>query len=128
MTGTARGDRILIRNLRAFGHHGVLAEEAERGQVFVVDLDLSLDLAPAGSADELDRTVDYGALTARVAELVAGTRRQLLEAVASDVAALVLADQRVLEVRVRVTKPHAPLGVDAEVAVEVVRGRGSDDR
>jgi dihydroneopterin aldolase len=128
MTRTARGDRILIRNLRVFGHHGVLAEEAERGQVFVVDLDLWLDLAAAGSSDELDRTVDYGALTARVAELVAGTRRQLLEAVASDVAALVLADQRVLEARVRVTKPHAPIGVDAEVGVEVVRGRGGDDR
>lgn len=128
MTRTARGDRILIRNLRVFGHHGVLAEEAERGQVFVVDLDLWLDLAAAGSSDELDRTVDYGALSARVAELVAGTRRQLLEAVASDVAALVLADQRVLEVRVRVTKPHAPLVVDAEVGVEVVRGRGGDDR
>lgn len=126
MTGTAQGDRILIRNLRVFGHHGVLAEEAQRGQVFVVDLDLALDLEPAGRSDELDRTVDYGALTARVAELVAGTRRQLLEAVASDVATLVLADERVLQVRVRVTKPHAPLGVDAEVAVEVVRGRGGD--
>lgn len=126
MTRTARGDRILIRNLRVFGHHGVLAEEAQRGQVFVVDLDIALDLEPAGRSDELDRTVDYGALTARVAELVAGTRRQLLEAVASDVAALVLTDERVLQVRVRVTKPHAPLGVDAEVAVEVVRGRGGD--
>jgi dihydroneopterin aldolase len=85
-----------------------------------------MDLAPAGRSDELDRTVDYGALTARVAELVAGRRRQLIEAVAEDVASLVLDDDRVRQVRVRVTKPHAPLGVDAEVAVEVVRGRGGD--
>jgi dihydroneopterin aldolase len=123
MTSTAAGDRILIRNLRVFGHHGVLAEEAERGQVFVVDLDLAVDLAAAGRSDDLERTIDYGALTARVAELVAGTRRQLLEAVAEDVAALVLADRRVSQVRVRVTKPHAPIAVDAEVAVELVRGR-----
>jgi dihydroneopterin aldolase len=128
MSGTAQGDRILIRNLRVFGHHGVLAEEAARGQVFVLDLDLSMDLEPAGRSDELDRTVDYGGLTARVADLVAGSRRQLLEAVAADVADLVLADERVLGVRVRVTKPHAPLGVDAEVAVEVVRGRWGDAR
>jgi dihydroneopterin aldolase len=126
MTGTAAGDRILIRNLRVLGHHGVLAHEAERGQVFVVDLDLAVDLAPAGRSDELDRTIDYGALTARVAELVAGSRRQLIEAVAEDVAALVLADRRVSRARVRVTKPHAPIAVDAEVAVEVVRGRGGD--
>jgi dihydroneopterin aldolase len=126
MTGTAAGDRILIRNLRVLGHHGVLAHEAERGQVFVVDLDLAVDLAPAGRSDELDRTIDYGALTARVAELVAGSRRQLIEAVAEDVAALVLADRRVSRARVRVTKPHAPIAADAEVAVEVVRARGGE--
>jgi len=127
MTRTAAGDRILIRNLRVFGHHGVLPGEAEQGQVLVVDLDLALDLAPAGRSDELDRTVDYGGLAARVAELVARCRRRLIEAVAEDVAGLVLADERVREVRVRVTKPHAPLGVDAQVAVEVVRGRRGGD-
>ncbi len=126
MTPTGWRDRIMIRNLRVFAHHGVLPEEAERGQMFVIDLDLALDLEPAGRSDELDQTLDYGGLTARVAELVAGKRRQLLEAVACDVADLALADQRVLEVRVRITKLHAPLGVDAEVAVEVVRGRGGD--
>jgi dihydroneopterin aldolase len=120
---SAGRDRILVRNLRVFGHHGVLPEEAERGQVFVIDLDLSLDLGPAGRSDDLDRTIDYGGLTGRVAELVATRRRNLVEAVAQDVADLVLADGRVREVRVRVTKPRAPLPVDAQVAVEVVRGR-----
>jgi dihydroneopterin aldolase len=128
MSRTAQGDRIMIRNLRVFAHHGVLPEEAERGQVFVIDLDLTLDLEPAGRSDELERTIDYGALSARVAELVATRRRRLLEAVAADVADLALADQRVDQVRVRVTKPHAPLGVDAEVAVEVVRGQREEYR
>ncbi|HZD71447.1 MAG TPA: dihydroneopterin aldolase [Actinomycetes bacterium] len=116
-------DRILVRNLRVFGHHGVLPEEAEHGQVFVIDLDLAVDLRPAGRSDDLERTVDYGTLTGRVAELVAARRRNLVEAVAEDVADLVLADGRVREVRVRVAKPHASLPADAEVAVEVVRGR-----
>jgi 7,8-dihydroneopterin aldolase/epimerase/oxygenase len=117
-------DRILVRNLRVFAHHGALPEEGERGQVFVIDLDLRLDLGPAGRSDDLERTVDYGGLTGRVAELVAARRRNLIEAVAQDVADLVLADGRVREVRVRVSKPHAPLPVDAEVAVELVRARG----
>jgi dihydroneopterin aldolase len=128
MTRTTQGDRIMIRNLRVFAHHGVLPSEAEQGQVFVIDLDLALDLEPAGRSDELERTIDYGALTTRVAELVASRRRQLLEAVASDVADLALADQRVDQVRVRVTKPHAPLGADAEVAVEVLRAREEEYR
>jgi dihydroneopterin aldolase len=116
-------DRILLSGLRVRGHHGVLAHEAQLGQVFVVDLELALDLGPAGRADDLDRTVDYGSLAGRVAELVGGRPRKLLEAVAEDVAQLVLADERVRQVRVRVTKPQAPLPVDAHVAVEITRDR-----
>jgi dihydroneopterin aldolase len=58
-----------------------------------------------------------------VAEVVGGRPRRLLEAVAEDVADLVLADERVRQVRVRITKPQAPLPVDATVAVEIVRDR-----
>src|SRR6266536_489157 len=128
LVGTSRKGFIgralaLPQHERVEGTAATVVWVVERGQVFVIDLDLALDLEPAGRSDELDHTIDYGGLTARVAELVAGNRRQLLEAVAADVADLALADQRVEQVRVRVTKPHAPLGVDAEVAVEVVRGR-----
>ena len=38
-----------------------------------------------------------------------------------DVARVALADPRVTDARVRVTKPHAPLPVDASVEVEIVR-------
>ena len=48
---------------------------------------------------------------------------ELLEAVAEDLAQLVLADERVRQVRVRVTKPQAPLPVDGSVAVEITRDR-----
>ena len=67
--------------------------------------------------------MDYGSLAGRVAEVVGGRPRKLLEAVAEDVAQLVLADERVRQVRVRVTKPQAPLPVDASVAVEITRDR-----
>ena len=117
------GDRILLTGLRVRGRHGVLPHEAQLGQVFVVDLELVLDLAPAGRSDDLGRTVDYGSLASRVAEVVGGRPRQLLEAVAEDVADLVLADDRVRQVRVRVAKPQAPLPVDATVAVEITRDR-----
>jgi dihydroneopterin aldolase len=120
------GDRIQLRGLRVFGRHGVLPHETELGQVFVIDLELALDLAAAGRDDDLAQTVDYGKLAGRVAELVAGRPHRLVEAVAEDVAGLVLADGRVREVRVRVAKPHAPLPVDAaEVAVELVRARST---
>jgi dihydroneopterin aldolase len=101
----------------------VLPHEAQLGQVFEVDLELVVDLTAAGRTDDLALTVDYGSLAGRVAEVVGGRPRRLLEAVAEDVAQLVLADERVRQVRVRVTKPQAPLPVDARVAVEITRDR-----
>jgi dihydroneopterin aldolase len=55
--------------------------------------------------------------------VVSATSHNLIETVAQDVAELVLRDEHVRDVRVRVTKPHAPLPVDAEVSVELVRTR-----
>ena len=48
----------------------MLPEEHQRAQPFEVDLDLELDLRPAGRSDRLADTVDYGAVT----EAVAGRR------------------------------------------------------
>lgn len=117
-------DRIEIRGLRVRAQHGVLPHEQEIGQVFVVDLDLDVDLTAAASSDALADTVDYGALSRSVAEAVATTRFDLIERLAGHVADLALSDDRVVAVRVRVAKPHAPLAVDAaEVAVVLRRER-----
>ena len=118
-------DRIRLSGLRVFAHHGALPHERELGQVFVIDVDLGMDLEPAGRSDDLAMTVHYGELAQAVHALVHATARQLIEAVAEDVAALVLRDERVHDVRVKVTKPHAPLPVDAEVAVEITRSRAT---
>jgi dihydroneopterin aldolase len=115
-------DRIELRGLRVRGHHGVLAHERRDGQDFVVDLVLHLDLAPAGVSDDLADTVDYGALAERAAAVVAGPPRQLIEAVAADVAEQVLTDPRVVEVEVTLHKPQAPIPLAFDdVAVVVAR-------
>jgi dihydroneopterin aldolase len=115
-------DRIELRGLRVRGHHGVLDHERRDGQDFVVDLVLHLDLAPAGATDDLADTVDYGALAERAAAVVAGPPRQLIEAVAADVAEQVLTDPRVGEVEVTLHKPQAPIPLAFDdVAVVVLR-------
>jgi len=115
-------DRIELRGLRAVGTHGVLAEEQARAQPFEIDLDLDVDLGPAGRSDELTDTVDYGALAERVAAVVTGERHALLERVAERIAAEALADPRVRSVTVTVRKLRPPVPVDLAVAaVTVVR-------
>jgi dihydroneopterin aldolase len=73
------------------GVHGILEEERSRAQPFEIDLDVEMDLAPAGSSDDLAQTVDYGALAELAVSVVAGPSVGLLERLAEMIASAVLA-------------------------------------
>jgi 7,8-dihydroneopterin aldolase/epimerase/oxygenase len=119
------GDRVLLRGMVFYGHHGVLPEERERGQRFVIDVTLAADLREAGRTDDLTRTVDYAVVYDEVRQVVEGPPRKLLETVAEEIAARLLQGALVDEVRVRVTKPEPPIaGATGAVGVEIVRRRG----
>lgn len=119
-------DRIALTGIRGWAHHGVLDHEGELGQRFVADVVLEVDLAAAGTSDDLADTVDYGAVAATVHDRLTSPTHQLVEAVAADVAAAVLAhDRRITAVEVTVHKPHAPVTVDLDdVAVTIRREQG----
>lgn len=117
-------DTVALRGLRARGFHGVLPEERENGQVFVVDAVLHLDTAPAAASDDLTQTVDYSDLAARLVAIVVGEPVNLIETLASRLARCCLEDERVDRVEITVHKPDAPVGVDFDdVTVCVVRER-----
>ena len=79
-------DTIERRGLRALGRHGVLEEEKARAQPFEVDLDLEVDLQAAGRSDDLNDTVDYGAVTDAVRAVIEGEHCDLLEHLADRIA------------------------------------------
>jgi dihydroneopterin aldolase len=118
------GDQIEIRGLRALGVIGVCPEEQVRAQPFEVDLDLTVDLAAAGRTDDLDQTVDYGAVAAAAERVVAAEHHLLLERVAQRIAEVALAFDRVEAVRVTIRKLRPPLPQDvATTAVTITRTR-----
>ncbi len=122
-------DRILLEGMVFHGRHGTLPAERELGQPFVVDVELRLDLRPAGLADDLSQTVDYGEVHRRAREVVEGEPVNLTETVAERIAAAILENHPSAEsVRVRVTKPHVRLDntVLAGSAVEILRHRDTD--
>ena len=63
-------DRLAVRGIEAFGHHGVFDFERRDGQVFVADLVLGLDCRSAARSDDLRDTVDYGSLVAKVKDAI----------------------------------------------------------
>jgi 7,8-dihydroneopterin aldolase/epimerase/oxygenase len=118
-------DRIVLRGIRAQGHHGVYAFERERGQMFRVDAVLELDTRPAASDDHLERTVNYAELAKKLWTVLASEPVNLLETLAQRLADVCLAYPLVDAVEITVHKPQAELGVPFDdVAVTIRRERG----
>lgn len=117
-------DRIVLTNLRFEAIHGAFAWEREAAQPFEVDVELWLDLRPAGTTDDLARTVDYGHVYDAVAAVVLGPPRSLLESIAEAIATDLLARFPAEAVVVRVRKPGVRLGGPLDhAAVEITRAR-----
>jgi dihydroneopterin aldolase len=117
-------DQVALRGLRVRGRHGVLDAERELGQTFVLDVVLHLDTRAAAAGDDLTRTVHYGILAERVAEVVAGEPVALVETLAQRVADVALEPEPVVAVDVTVHKPQAPVTVPfADVEVRIRRWR-----
>jgi len=118
-------DRIVLTNLRFEARHGVHGWERETAQPFEVDVELWLDLAPAGRSDDLAATIDYGLVYDEVALVLDGPPRNLLESLAESVArGLLTRFDTVDEVVVRVRKPAVRLGGPLDHAsVEIQRRR-----
>ncbi len=117
-------DHITLRGLRVRGFHGVLESERRDGQDFVIDVTLTVDLRQAGVSDALDDTVDYAALSERLAAIVAGEPVNLIETLAKRLADACLAHPLVEGAEITVHKPSAPVSVALDdVSVNVVRRR-----
>jgi len=117
-------DRIVLTGLRVRGNHGVFDHEKREGQDFLVDVTVWIDLGGAAASDDIADTLHYGELAERVAAIVGGEPRDLIETVAAEIAEDVLTDERVHAVEATVHKPTAPIPLTfADVAVTVRRSR-----
>ena len=115
-------DELTITGIECFAHHGVFEHERSDGQVFVIDLTLGVDTAPAAASDDLRDTVDYGSLVGQVKNAVESEPVDLIETLADRIARMCLSDGRVEWARVTVHKPDAPIAASfADVALTIRR-------
>jgi dihydroneopterin aldolase len=123
-------DRIVLHNMVFQGRHGVLEQEQRESQPFEVDVELVLNLQPAGVDDDLAKSVDYGLVFDATRQIVESTSFRLLEALAEAIAHELLIDfPPVQEVGIRIRKPHVPIeGTLDYAAVEIHRQRSNSDR
>jgi dihydroneopterin aldolase len=104
-------DRIMLEGMLFEGTHGVYPDEQVTPQPFEVDVELSLNLQPAGQSDDLGLTVDYARVFEVCRQIVESTRFNLIEALAEAIAEELLAEFPAADpVTIRIRKPKVQLG------------------
>ncbi|HLR51916.1 MAG TPA: dihydroneopterin aldolase [Candidatus Avamphibacillus sp.] len=116
-------DKIILKDMRFYGFHGLFPEENKLGQRFRVDLVLYLDLQKAGKSDNMEDSIDYGQVYEIVQKIVEGEKKKLVEAVAEHTAKELLGSFPNLKAcDVKVIKPDPPIpGHYESVAVQIYR-------
>jgi len=105
--------RVELRGLHVFGYHGVEEEEQRLGQLFLYDVEL--EVGERGASDRLEEAVDYTQVAQAVRELSNAHRFNLLEALATAIADMLMERFEPESLRLRIRKPQVkPAGLTVE--------------
>lgn len=118
-------DKITLQRLAFYGYHGLFPEETKLGQRFYVDVELFLSLQNAGKTDDMSHSIDYGKAYDIIRSIVEGEPKNLIEAVAEEIATQLLRSFPLLQAcSIEVTKPDPPIaGQYDAVSVQIYRER-----
>jgi dihydroneopterin aldolase len=112
-----------LKSLRIDCIVGIYERERQTPQTVVVDVELEYDFTAPASSDAIGDAVDYDAVARRLTELVQARAFQLIETMAEEGAAMLLARlPQVRTVRLEIRKPAAvPAAACSFVRVERTR-------
>ena len=122
---TNQNDKIILNGMKFYGFHGVNPEEKVLGQTYIVDCEITLDLSPAGTSDNLDDTVSYTLIYKIARSVIEGDSKNLLETLAESIAYRAIRECKIQSIKVVVVKPNPPIkwsNID-QAADEIVRHR-----
>ena len=118
-------DTIFLNGIEVKGKHGCTEFERQHAQLFVVDVELYLDLSRASKTDDLGDTINYVQILTDIKKIVGGTPRNLIETVAQDICEILLRKYFLLDgLKITLHKPEPPVEEKfAGAAVSIVRHR-----
>jgi 7,8-dihydroneopterin aldolase/epimerase/oxygenase len=111
--------KVELHGLHVFGYHGVEEEEQRLGQPFLYDVEL--EVGDRGASDRLEEAIDYTQVTQSIRELSSARRFNLLEALATAVADMLMERFEPESLRLRIRKPQVkPAGLTVEFSAVTV--------
>jgi len=102
-------DKIIVKNIKAYGYHGALTEENILGQNFYSDVTLYKSLIKAGLTDDLKKSISYVDVYYDVESIIKDKKFQLIEALAEMIAHTLLVKYSIEKIDVEIRKPSAPI-------------------
>ncbi len=118
MNDKAQTDTIFLTDLKIETVIGIWEWERKIRQTVSIDIEMGADIRRAAASDDADDTLNYKLVAKRVQQFVGESAFQLVEAMAEQIAQLILAEFDVPWVQVRVNKPGAIRGArDAGVII-----------
>lgn len=117
-------DKIRLKNMEFFAHHGFYDEEQKIGNKYSVTVTLYLDLKTPGKTDRLADTVSYEHVYNKVKSIMAKPHR-LLETIGNSIALEILEQfVSIKKCKVLVSKFNPPIGGICEKSeIEISRKR-----
>ena len=115
--------RIRIKDLLLRGLIGFQPWEREKKQDILINLTLFTDMRAAGASDDVDDALNYKTITKAIIAHVDENQYDLVEALATAIARICVAEHDAARAIVRVEKPGA-LRFAQSVGVEIERERG----
>lgn len=116
-------DKIKIKDLEVYCHHGVFKEENVLGQKFLVSAYLSTDIKHVGISDDINQSINYAEVAHFIKEYMEKHTYKLLETVVQNLSKAILQKFTLVEkVRLEIKKPWAPILLPLDtVSVEIER-------
>lgn len=115
-------DKIFINNLKVYGLLGVHAHEQETPREIRISAIASTNITAAARSDDINLTVNYSTLAKQITDFIQTRPHLTIEALIENLAALILQDQQIASIWLRVEKPNAVPAAES-VGVEIIRTR-----
>lgn len=121
MSGGGEDVRVELRGLSGYGAHGVSEAEREVGRRIVLDISFTVLGSTAVATDEIDGTVDYGAVGSLAAGIVRERSCRTLERLCAEIADEIEGRFEVADLEVRAAKPEPPMAEAIDEVAVVLR-------
>ena len=100
-------DVVSINDLSVEAIIGVYAYEQECRQPLLLDIEIYTDISGVAHSDHIDDAIDYAKIAESISQFCYQSGYQLIEALAEGIAKLILSQNKVFGVKVKLRKPQA---------------------